>query len=54
MKTVESNGVTYNVITENLFTIDGKTRTELVLKRPKGKRLYYSVVYENGAMSEVV
>lgn len=54
MKTVESNGIIYNVIASKDFDRNGKTRQELTLKRPKGKRLYFAVVYENGVISGVV
>ena len=53
MKTIEINGITYNLISVN--QIQGKPgRKELKLQRPKGRRLYFAVVYENGMMSEVV
>lgn len=53
MATIEINGITYNLISAS--PIAGKPgRKELKLQRPKGRRYYFAVVYENGLMSEVV
>lgn len=51
MNQIEINGVTYNIISE--VTIKAG-RVELKMKRPNGRRFYFVVKYENGAMSEVV
>lgn len=45
------NGVTYTLISKTEIRAG---RFELKLQRPKGKRFYFAVVYENGSMSEVV
>lgn len=53
MKTIQINGTTYNVIGSKEVT--GKPgRKELKLQRQNGRRFYFAVVYENGAISEAV
>lgn len=51
MNTIEISGITYNVIGSKAI---GSGRIELSMKRPNGRRVYFAVVYENGAVSEVV
>ena len=51
---MEINGQKYEVIGTKQFTHNGAVRTEVTLRKPHGKKLYTVVVYENGAMSEVV
>ena len=52
MATIEISGITYNLISAK--EIAGKQgRKELKLQRPNGRRFYFAVVYENGAVSEV-
>ena len=51
MTTINISGITYNVIGSKAI---GNGRTELSLRRPAGRRVYFAVVYENGAVSEAV
>jgi hypothetical protein len=51
MNTINISGIAYNVIGSKSM---GNGRTELTLKRPAGRRVYFAVVYENGAISEAV
>lgn len=45
------DGVTYEIISENKFSeLD---RVEISLRRPKGKRVYHAVRYEDGSVSSV-
>ena len=47
------SGIKYEIIKET--AISGfPGRTEITLRRPKGKRLYHAVKYENGTISEAV
>lgn len=48
------NGKQYIVLGEKKFSHKGNLRTEISLKLPRGKKIYYVVVYEDGSMSEVV
>lgn len=48
---IQISGVTYNVIGAKAIN---NGRTELKLQRPAGRRFYFAVVYENGAVSEAV
>lgn len=52
-KQIEINSVTYNIVGAKVFNHNGAQRTELKRQRPKGRRFYFAVVYENGAISEV-
>ena len=53
MNTIEINGTTYNLISAK--NIAGKPgRKELKLQRPNGRRFYFAVMYENGAIGEAV
>lgn len=53
MQTIEISGIIYNVI--SVTVVAGKPgRKELKLQRPNGRRAYFAVVYENGAISEAV
>lgn len=60
-KTVVIDGVTYIVVREKEFTLGARegfakqvTRTALTLKRPRGKRFYEAVRYENGRLSSAI
>lgn len=53
MDSIEINGIAYLVLRVKPFTHKGYERKELFLSRPKGRRVYVAVVYENGAVSEV-
>lgn len=50
-KTVD--GITYNVLKVTPIN-QFPGRVELKLMRPKGRRCYFMVVYENGAESSVI
>lgn len=53
MQTININGTEYKVI--GVKDIAGKPdRKELKLQRLNGRRFYFVVAYENGAMGEVV
>jgi hypothetical protein len=53
MTTIQINGITYNLI--GAKEVAGKPgRKELKLQRPNGRRFYFAVQYENGAISEAV
>ncbi len=47
-------GIRYVVISAKPYTHLGRERTWVTLRRPKGKKLYYAAVYENGVISEPV
>lgn len=49
--TIQIGGITYSVIGSKAIQAG---RTELKLRRPNGRRFYFAVVYENGAVSEAV
>ena len=51
-KKIVIGGVTYEVLEEKSFGIPN--RTELSLRRPKGKRTFHAVRYEDGSISEAV
>lgn len=60
MNSVTIDGVSYNVIKEIEFTlgpsegfIPSVTRTQITLKRPRGKKTYMAIRYENGRYSSV-
>ena len=48
------NGKQYIVLGEKKIGHASGERTEMSLKLPRGKKIYYVVVYANGTMSEVV
>ncbi len=48
------SGITYEVIAEKAFAFGATVRTEITLRRPKGKRIYHVVRYEDGSISEAV
>jgi hypothetical protein len=53
METIKIDGITYNVIkTAPIKEFAG--RYSMTLQRPKGKRYYFAVKYENGAISSAV
>lgn len=53
MTQIKIDGITYNLIGEK--PVAGRPgRKELKLQRPKGRRYYYAVVYENGSMSAAI
>ena len=52
--TVKIGDVIYQVIRSRLFKHNGMTREALFLRRPKGRRMYQAVRYENGALSLAV
>ncbi|WP_166642715.1 hypothetical protein [Methylocaldum gracile] len=54
MNVININGIHYIVVSEKPFSHNGKQRTVLTLRLPKGKRHYEAVIYENGSISEVV
>ena len=45
------NGTTYEVLGEKKFS--EMARTEITLRKPRGKKLYYVVRYEDGSFSPV-
>lgn len=51
---VTIRGVYYLVESERPYEYQGHKRTEYTLRRPKGRRSYYAVRYENGTLSDVV
>ena len=53
MKTVRIDGITYNVIATSPIT-SFANRYALTLQRPKGRRFYFAVRYENGAISSAI
>jgi hypothetical protein len=61
--TLDIDGITYDVVGTSTFTVGPKenssmTRTveriSYTLKRPRGRRLYHAVQYENGTFSSAV
>jgi hypothetical protein len=63
MPTIIIDGIKYEILREKDFVLTSKevsslkhpvTRTTLYLKRPRGKRTYHAVRYENGTISSVV
>jgi len=48
------NGKQYIVLGEKKIGHASGERKEISLKLPRGKKIYYVVVYANGTMSEVV
>jgi hypothetical protein len=53
-KQITVDGITYDITGIMTFDVNGKQRHELRLRRPKGRKTYTAVVYENGTMSEVI
>ena len=60
MNSVTIDGVSYNVIRETEFTlgpsegfIPSVTRAKITMKRPRGKKIYMAIRYENGKYSSV-
>ena len=52
MTTIQcANGITYNVITAKPYEFNGRSRISYTCKRPKGKRTYIIIGYENGTFS---
>lgn len=51
---IKINGIEYKVEAVKEFTHNGDKRQALTLRRPKGTRLYFAIVYGNGAVSGVV
>ena len=51
---IQIDGITYDVTGIMTFDFNGKQRHELRLRRPNGTKRYFAVVYENGAMSDVI
>ena len=52
MATIQcKDGITYEVIKAEPYTHNGKARIEYTCKRPRGKRIYWVVQYENGLFS---
>lgn len=60
--TLDLEGITYDVVATKTFTVGPEqnsrmTRTveriSYTLKRPRGRRFYHAVQYENGAFSSV-
>lgn len=52
-KTMTIDGITYEIISEKQIA-GFDNRVEFCLRRPRGKRLYYAVRYENGEISGAV
>lgn len=48
------SGIRYAVISEKPFEFEGKQRMSLIIRRLKGKRHYFVIRYENGALSNPV
>lgn len=51
---MEIDGIAYVVVSVKNFTHNEKNREWITLRRPKGKRFYYVVRYENGSLSRVL
>ena len=55
MTTIQcKNGITYEVITAKPYVYNGIARTSYICKRPRGKRTYCVIGYENGTFSTAV
>jgi hypothetical protein len=52
--TLQIEGITYEVLKAQPYTHNGNARTEFTVKRPRGRRTYLVVKYENGQFSSVV
>lgn len=48
------DGIKYVVLSETPYDFEGKTRYSIRLRRPRGKRVYVVIRYENGTLSSVV
>lgn len=51
---VTIEGVRYLVLTRKPYEYKGKQRVSLGLKRPKGRKAYIAILYENGTFSSAV
>ena len=47
------DGITYVVVSVSEYTHKGNLRQIITLRRPKGRRNYKAVRYENGVISAV-
>jgi len=55
MTTIQcKDGITYKVITAKPYIHNGITRISYTCKRPRGKRTYVVIGYENGTFSTAV
>ncbi|MGA0983168.1 MAG: hypothetical protein ACO3ST_00550 [Burkholderiaceae bacterium] len=45
------DGITYDVIKAEAYTHNGRSRVSYVCKRPRGRRTYMVIGYENGTFS---
>ena len=52
--TLQLDGITYEVLKAEAYTHNGNARTQFTVKRPRGRRIYWVVKYENGQFSSVV
>ena len=52
--TLQLDGITYKVLKAEAYTHNGNARTQFTVKRPRGRRTYLVVKYENGQFSSVV
>ena len=52
-KQIEINGTTYEVLGQTKVA-GFSDRFEITLRRPRGKRIYHAVRYEDGSISEAV
>jgi hypothetical protein len=53
-KTLTLDGITYAVLSEKPYEYNGYKRVSITLKRPRGRRTYVAIRYENGCYSSVV
>jgi hypothetical protein len=53
MSTLTFDGVSYVVLTEKTYEHNGSKRASITMKRPRGKRTYHVVRYENGTYSSI-
>ena len=52
MTTIQcKDGITYEVINATPYTHNGSARISYTCKRPRGKRTYLVIGYENGSFS---
>jgi len=54
METVTIDGIKYIIHSTREFVFAGSVRHELFMRRPKGKRFYAVVRYENGTYGSVL
>jgi len=52
--TLHIEGITYEVLKAENYVYNGNARTQYTVKRPRGRRSYLVVKYENGQFSSVV